>query len=101
MSKYDEIIAARDLLGLPEKASLEEIKVIYRNLMRKWHPDTCVEEKEKCKEMTQKIIAAYDIILKYCHQYKISFQDEEIKNYLSDEDWWFERFGSDPLWGKR
>ena len=24
----------------------------------------------------------------------------EVKNYLSDEEWWFERFGEDPLWRK-
>jgi hypothetical protein len=25
---------------------------------------------------------------------------KEIKTHSSSEEWWFERFGNDPLWGK-
>ncbi|MCK5738827.1 J domain-containing protein, partial [bacterium] len=54
---------------------------------------------EKCHEMTQKLIAAYKVITTYCDKYRYSFTKEEIKKYLLAEDWWFERFGNDPLWG--
>ena len=97
--KYQDIIEAKELLNLPERASLEEIKSSYRKLQSQWHPDKCNENKDKCTEMTRKIIAAHKTIIDYCNQYKYSFAEEEIKKYLSKEDWWFERFGDDPFWG--
>jgi len=99
MNKYQEITQARELLDLPERASMEEIKSNYRKLVSKWHPDKCGGDNEQSKEMTQKITAAYKIITTYCNQYKFSFTEQEVKNYLSDEEWWFEHFGTDPLWG--
>lgn len=85
-------------MGLSERASLEEIKTNYRALILKWHPDRCHADREKCKAMTTKIIAAYKIINDYCKNYKFSFSKEEVSNYLSAEEWWFERFGNNPLW---
>ncbi|MBW1741557.1 MAG: J domain-containing protein [Deltaproteobacteria bacterium] len=100
MNKYQEITEARKLLGLPERATMEEIKANYRNLIREWHPDRCKETKQECTEMTAKIVAAYRLIIDYCNNYKFSFSKEEIRHYLSEEEWWLERFGNDPLWGK-
>jgi DnaJ-class molecular chaperone len=98
--KYQDILEAKELLNLPDRASMEEIKSNYRELISKWHPDKCKEGHEKCTEMTRKIITAHDIIIKYCNHYKYSFKAEEVRTYLSAEEWWFERFGNDPLWGK-
>ena len=97
--KYQDIIEAKELLNLPERASMEEIKSNYRKLINQWHPDKCKENDEKCNEMTKKIISAYNTIIIYCNQYRYSFAEDEIKKYLSAEDWWFEKFGNDPLWG--
>ena len=47
MTKYQEISEARHLLGLPEQATLKEIKSNYKSLLYKWHPDKCNEKKEK------------------------------------------------------
>ncbi len=96
---YKDIIEAKALLNLPERASREEIKANYRELISQWHPDKCKENSEKCNEMTRKIISAYNIIDIYCDQYQYSFAKEEVKRFLSDEEWWFERFGNDPVWG--
>lgn len=98
--KYREIIDAKKLLNLPERASMEEIKTIYRNMLKKWHPDKSEANDEKCNEMTRKIVSAYKVIMAYCEQYQYAFTDEEFERYLSIEDWWFDRFGKDPLWGK-
>jgi len=98
MKKYQKIKQARIMLELPERATMEEIKFSYRTLIRKWHPDKCDSSREKCKEMTVKIISAYRIINEYCKKYKFSFAKEEVNNYLSAEEWWFERFGKTPLW---
>ncbi len=99
MKKYKQINAARILLGLPERATMEEIKGNYRALIRKWHPDKCKTNNEKCKEMTTKIIGAYRIINDYCNNYKFSFSEKEVGNYLTAEEWWLKRFGGNSLWG--
>ena len=98
MKKYQQINKARIVLELPERATMEEIKSNYRTLIRKWHPDRCNKNMEKSKEMTTRIIAAYMIINDYCSNYKFSFSEKEVKNYLSAEEWWFERFGKYPLY---
>jgi DnaJ-class molecular chaperone len=36
---WEKIVAARDLLGLAEKATLAEIKKAYRRMSKKHHPD--------------------------------------------------------------
>lgn len=100
MGTYQKIIEAKKLLNLPERASMNEIKSNYRRLITRWHPDKGNDDIEKCHEMTKKLTAAYKTIMQYCDQYKYSFTEEEVKKYLSDEEWWFERFGTDPLWGK-
>ena len=96
-----EIIKAKDILGLPEKASKKEIKACYTTLIKKWHPDRWTEDQKivTYNEMTAKINAAYKIIQTYCDEYQYSFREQEIRSYMSREEWWFERFGSDPLWG--
>lgn len=99
MNKYQEITEARKLLKLSETASMTMIKSRYRELLEKWHPDKCSGNMELSNEMTRKIISSYKIIMDYCLQYQYSFSKEEIKNHLSPEEWWFDRFGEDPLWG--
>jgi len=35
-----------------------------------------------------------------CEEYKYSFAGEEVKRYLSAEEWWLQKFGNDLLWAK-
>lgn len=100
MNKYQKISEARQILQLPESATIEQIKSNYRMMLSRWHPDKSSENQEQCKEMTQKIIAAYQMILDYCNQYVYSFSEEVVNKHLSPEEWWFERFGNDPHWSK-
>ena len=99
MPGYDEINAARLLLELPERASMNEIRSNYKRLMRKWHPDGCDEDPQTCEEMSRKIIAAYELVASYCNAYRFSFSREEILEHASEEDFWLERFGKDSSWG--
>ncbi|MBW1971850.1 MAG: J domain-containing protein [Deltaproteobacteria bacterium] len=99
-TKYEIITEARNILGLPEKATMQQIINSYRELLKKWHPDKCKEDKDKCKEMSIKVIEAYRIIIDYCSNYEYSFTKEDVARSLSPEDWWYQRFGDDPLWGK-
>lgn len=98
LSKYQEITEARKILELPEKATLEMIKSNYRRFLSKWHPDKCSEDPETCKEMTHKIVSAYEIIMDYCNKYEYSFSEETVKSHRSPCQWWLETFGNDPLW---
>jgi DnaJ-class molecular chaperone len=99
MNKYQKITEARQILELPESSTMEQIKSNYKALLFRWHPDKSMENQQHCNEMTQKIVAAYQMILAYCNQYQYSFSEEVVNKHLSPEEWWFERFGNDPLWG--
>ena len=100
MKKYEEITKARHILELPERATMEEIRDHYRRLVRQWHPDRGRHTNKECTEMTVKIVDAYRLIIDYCSNYKFCFSEEEVRNHLSEEDWWFDRFGTDPVWHK-
>jgi DnaJ-class molecular chaperone len=101
MNRYQEITEARKLLDLSETETMESIKSNFRKLLAQWHPDTCIENPETCTEMTRKIISAHQTIMDYCGSYQYSFSEEAVKRHLSPEDWWFERFGDDPIWGTK
>jgi len=38
--------------------------------------------------------------MEYCDNYIIDLESTE-KRKLSPDEWWFERFGEDPIWGKK
>jgi DnaJ-class molecular chaperone len=96
---YDKIVWARNIMDLAESATMQEIKDNYRKMIHRWHPDKCREDQKICREMTNKIIQAYKIIIDYCSRYKFSFTQKEVEKYLSADEWWFKKFGSDPVWG--
>ena len=100
MDTYQKITAARQVLEIAEEATMAEIKASYRKRIGQWHPDRCQEDPERCKEMAATIIAAYRTLVSFCDQYRFSFRREEVHKYLSDREWWADRFGDDPLWGK-
>jgi DnaJ-class molecular chaperone len=99
MGKYEEITKALQILELYEFATLKEIKNKYRELLKEWHPDLCRGNEDIRKEKTIEIINAYRIIMDYCEQYRFSFSQEEIEKYISADEFWSKRFGSDPIWG--
>ncbi|NKW11202.1 J domain-containing protein [Ochrobactrum tritici] len=53
----------RSILRVTETASIHEVKISYRNLMKKHHPDLAINldhnKREKAAELAQKINAAY------------------------------------------
>jgi DnaJ-class molecular chaperone len=99
-SKYEEIREARRILELPELATMRQVKGHYKKLMTKWHPDKCQGKKEICEQKAKEINDAYEIIMSYCNNYNFSFSKKEVEKYITDGEWWFKRFGKDPMWGK-
>ena len=97
-SRKDKIAAARDLLELGESATLKEIKKAYRTKAKKHHPDTACPDPEDNIEM-HALTDAYKTLLDYCADYRFPLKQAELED-TDDEDWWMNRFGNDPLWGK-
>jgi hypothetical protein len=99
LDKRGQLRAARQLLDLENCASLEEIKLAYRRKAKAHHPDLNEPQagEEERIEM-HRLTEAYRVLTDYCFSYRIPLEPEE--GPLDDEDWWMQRFGNDPLWGK-
>lgn len=50
------------ILDVPSNASSEEIKKAYQSLIRKWHPDKHLENKEEAEQKSKLLNIAYVII---------------------------------------
>ena len=98
--EWARIKAAAALLGLGGKATLAEIKKAYRRMSKKHHPDVQNQTRTKSvKVAMHELTEAYNILVDYCAQYRFPLEPGENES-LEGEDWWFERFGQDHLWGK-
>lgn len=100
MATYKEITEARNILELPETATRETIRAHYRRLLARWHPDKGRADQGTCHDMTVRIVEAYRILVDYCKNYQYSFAEETVRQHMSPEEWWADRFGQDPLWGR-
>jgi DnaJ-class molecular chaperone len=98
MGLYEEITRAREILGLPELATIKRIKKSFNDSIKRWHPDRCREKKEICREKSAQLIQAYKTIMKYCDNYRFSFSRDEVDKYISAEETWKKKYGSDPIW---
>ncbi len=61
-----KIIGYRKLLGVTEKADLAELKTVYRNLMKNWHPDKFHDNetlKTEAEAKSKHIIEAYHFLV--------------------------------------
>jgi len=61
-----KIVDYRKLLGVNEAAELQELKTVYRTLMKNWHPDKfqdSVESKLEAEEKSKTIIEAYHFLV--------------------------------------
>jgi hypothetical protein len=96
--KWREIMAAREMLGLKDKASLEEIRRAYRLLAKRYHPDVA-EDIEETGAGMRELTAAFKALLNYGVNYPLPLVPTE-NGIPDDEEWWMKRFGCDPLWGK-
>ncbi|MXV15151.1 KTSC domain-containing protein [Hufsiella ginkgonis] len=61
-----KIVDYRKLLGVTESAELQELKTVYRSLMKTWHPDKfteSVEARTEAEEKSKTIIEAYHFLV--------------------------------------
>ena len=102
MTEWKKIVAAKDLLGLDDRADLSEIKQAYRRMSKKYHPDVSDRDDnahENNIEMHE-LTAAYQVLREYCSDYRFPLIPGENEP-LEGEEWWMDRFGYDPFWGKK
>ena len=99
--QWKKIVAAKELLGLGDQATLAEIKRAYRRLSKKYHPDMAAngaDLKKGSKINMQDLTTAYEVLLAYCSAYKYPLIPDENQP-LEGEDWWMDRFGQGPFMG--
>lgn len=91
--KLVDLKNARDTLGLGRDATMQEIKLNYRALAQKHHPDhSPTDQIETAQERMQTLNEAYALIQHYCQHYRFSFEDETLAKMANDSNWWFSRF---------
>ena len=98
--EWKQITRAARLLGLGERATLDQIKKAFRRLSKKHHPDlqkTSPQAKDEIK--MHELSDAYHLLLEYCKNYAFPLLPGDDEP-LEGEDWWFKRFGQDHHWGK-
>ncbi len=89
MADFTQIDRARRILGLGDRATLEEIKAAYRKLSLKYHPDRCKDKnKRESEEMAKKINHSKDILLRYCAGYRYSFKEKDIRIDAMDNEYY-------------
>ena len=61
-----KIVEARKLLGVDKNAELKELKTVYRNFMKDWHPDKIQDDEAKklqAEEKSKAAIEAYHLLV--------------------------------------
>jgi hypothetical protein len=88
---FVEIDRARRLLGLEERASIQDIKAAYRRLSKRYHPDARNSDAEGSARFRE-LHVAYRLLLSYCEHSRISFARDDLQAF-DPQEWWFRRFG--------
>lgn len=92
---YKELQTAMALLGLPERATLAQIKSRYRTMVKETHPDTGIGGSA---EAFRRLHDAYRTVIEYAAAYKISFSEDDFYEQ-NPEERLRKQFEHDPIWG--
>lgn len=97
----ERVREAAEVLGIRDRASLNEIRSRYHERIKEWHPDVSQKDPAESHEMTLRLKEAYDLLVDYCMNHTFSFRLEDLAKDLeqSPADYWRDRFGDDPIWG--
>ncbi len=73
-----KIVDYRKLLNVTETAELQELKIVYRNLIKTWHPDKYAAneiEKTSAEEKSKAIIEAYHFLVSIAPETRLQTLD--------------------------
>ena len=96
---YDDIEKARGILGLDKEVTILQVKERYYELSKRYHPDSCQEDKIGAQEKFKEITWAYTVLNEYISGYRVSFHRADVKKMSVDaityrhlkqfyDDWW-------------
>lgn len=57
---------AKEILGIADRASIQEIRSRYHALVKEWHPDVSDYDSEDAHNTMIRLNDAYDILIGYC-----------------------------------
>jgi hypothetical protein len=84
---WREIDKARRILGLDRKASLVDIRRVYRELALRYHPDSYPpDERDWCHEKMAEITRAYKCIMHYVSQFEVPLERQALRRHGPDRD---------------
>jgi DnaJ-class molecular chaperone len=91
---FRELNLAREIFGLNERVTLQELKNRHRELVKRLHPDAGNADEP---EQIRKVNAAYQVLQEYIGQYSYSFTEEEFYEQ-NPEEGLRRQFLDDQLW---
>jgi hypothetical protein len=74
-----KIVDYRKILGVDKNAELQELKTVYRTLMKNWHPDKFTESAEsklEAEEKSKTIIEAYHFLVSIAPETRMQTQED-------------------------
>jgi len=85
--KYSEFEKAVETLGLCTKVNLRDLKLVYKELSKEFHPDMPNGDSQKFDEIAK----AYNLLKDFMENYRFRLDEEEFltqfPSVLSKEDW--------------
>jgi hypothetical protein len=92
---------AAEALGITGRASIGEIRHLYHEGIKQYHPDVTEDDAQSSHQRTVLLNESYNNLMNYCMNYQFSFQIEDLiqTTERTYSEIWKERFGDDPLWG--
>lgn len=94
---FETLQKALAIFNLSDRVTFREIKSRHRELVKLHHPDQgggCDPERIRL------VNAAYEVLLAYAENYRLSFSEEEFYEQ-NPEERLRRQFETDPLWGRK
>ncbi len=79
---YREFRQAIEVFNLGERATLEQIKVRHRQLVKGHHPD---QGNAGDPDVIRRVNCAYEVLSAYCEHYRYCFAEEEFLEQVPEE----------------
>lgn len=80
--EFRELNEAREILGLGEEATKGVINEAYREMSKKFHPDSNPDDQEAQKRF-EKITKAYQTLSNYCQEDRCSFKEVDVSEWIA------------------